>query len=1372
MDDLIHRELTRSQDLIGTGQKLNQHDPLYNMVFNFSIHGALNVDAFKTAFQQIVSESDALRIYFKETDSGETVQVFRDKLDYDIEVVELVGKAGEARKYIEERSQKIFDHADILFDSALLKIEEDEFIWYFNIHHLITDAWSFSILFRGMSDIYKSILKGNGESNVRFPSYADFVGREKKLREYNTKVQDYWSSIVEDLSGIRLQPYGLKNPSPSTTSKRLKVDLDDSTIKDIIHLSRTESFRTWSEELSIYSLFLTATFIYLNKITGEENVVIGTPSHNRTTPADKLVPGLFIELFPLSITIDEKDTFKTVFSKLQLEINSFLRNVQPGGSTSEINNLFNVVLNFITARFGDFAGIPTDIEWFHQGHIDPSHHMRIHVMSFKDAEDMSVHLDLNTSLFPSSIANNATKHFANVLVSLARNPDEEVSNVQLIDNDELEEITKLNHEVTREEKPFISVLDRFLNVCQSNPDKELVIAGDRNWTYGEINAIANNISHQIASEKTNNTIVIFLKRSHWFVASILAAMKSGKSYVPIPSEIPAKRIEYILKDVNASTVISDEDLGGRIGSGYNKLIVGDGLLDQHPPEVKSDGIGKSDTAYIMYTSGSTGKPKGVLISHGALANYLTAAEEIYSITENRRFPLYSSVGFDLTVTSLFLPLITGGQLHVYDEEGPSGELSIIDVIKDNKIDFIKMTPSHAKLLENMDLSDSSIRTVIFGGEDLKSDVVSHLKGRLSPHTVYYNEYGPTESTVGCICSKVDGESNKISVPIGKPFAGTRAFILDKAGNTVPKGVIGELYIGGPSLSHGYNNNSEETSKSFVKIPDLHDEVLYNTGDLVRLNENGDLEYLGRKDRQMKFNGIRFEAGEIENTIKEFTGVQDAVVDMIDSQLDKFHDPEQFCERCGLPSNYPSIQYDSEGICNYCNSYDSFQVNAKDYFKEMDELKVLRDKAKQRRTGDYDCLMLFSGGKDSSYALAMLVELGFDVMSFTLDNGYISEDAKANINTIVGRLGVDHVFGTTQEMNAIFRDSLNRYNNVCDGCFKTLYTLSTELALEKGIPIVFTGLSRGQFFETRLTEELFRGEGMSTKDIDQVVLEARKSYHRVDDEVKKRLNTSFFDDDEVFEKVEFHDFYRYCDVSLSELYEFLNTKLSWKRPKDTGRSTNCIINDLGIFMHKRKRGYHNYAFPYSWDVRMGHKTKEEAINELNDHIDENEVERMKAEIGYVDFQEEHQLVAYLKTDRGFSESELRRHIESRLPRSIVPSQLVFVDNIPLTKSGKVDLDSLRQNVQIISSGKTTYAPPTNDIEEIVIKVWEDIFKLNKLGLNDDFYELGGHSLMAVQIISRLNEELRLELPIRAIFEHHSIGSLSKIIEDTILQLLEQ
>ena len=337
--------------------------------------------------------------------------------------------------------------------------------------------------------------------------------------------------------------------------------------------------------------------------------------------------------------------------------------------------------------------------------------------------------------------------------------------------------------------------------------------------------------------------------------------------------------------------------------------------------------------------------------------------------------------------------------------------------------------------------------------------------------------------------------------------------------------------------------------------------------------------------------------------------------------------------------------------------------------------------------------------------------------------------------------------------------------MCNGCFKTIYTLSTKLALEKQIPFIVTGLSRGQFFETRLTEELFWNK-VDISEIDQTILEARKAYHRTTDAVSRLIGTRMFQQDETFEKVQFVDFYRYSDVSLEEMMAYLDAKLPWVRPTDTGRSTNCLINKVGIYTHKKKLGYNNYAFPYSWDVRVGHKTREEALEEINEEIDESEVKQIMSEIGYNDADNEETLVMHYAADEDIPKSSLTAYLQKHLPDYMIPVTFIRWEDLPLTPNGKIDKKALIEFTSKHTSSERKIVKPSTEIEERIAEIWSEVLGRSPIGVTDNLLELGGQSLDAIRIIARLNESLYLNFPINAIFEDENIRNLSRRVENYI------
>ena len=1369
--------LTHSQTQIWVGQRLDPASPLYNMAFAFVLGGELETDLFCDAWRRVVEGSDALRTRVVERPDGSIgphVQpTGRETTILDFESQPEPEKA--FNRWCRERCSQALPLDGPLVDSVLVRLGGGRTGWYLNQHHLVTDAWSTLLLYREVATRYEALLGGSSDA---LTSAADYYPTAMALRagsETRAEAEEHWARRREH-QGRSVALYGRSSQLEGTASARWTLELDEDQSRNLERLCRMEGFASPFGELSRFAVFATLLVSWLNRISSSYDLGFDAPVAGRPTRAAKRALGLFIEMFPFAARIEPSDTFRSIGTRCLEEAKLFLRHALPGLSSPSSAAASNVVLNYFPYAFGDFAGIPSAVEWVHPGHGDKVHALRLQVHDFSGSGCYTLHFDYNRQALPERLQRRSLEHFEVMLRAMLDDLDQPIASVDLVVDDERRALGLLNA-TDSAPLPERSVVAMFRAQAKLGPDRVALRQGAQEISFATLRRQSETLAATLLETgvEPGDRVVILSRRSSLAVTAILGTLEARCAYVPVEANTPPARLEEILEDSGARILLVGdapgavaEAQGVKLLSVEESLHSGASLPPDHPAPALED------LAYLIYTSGSTGRPKGVLIEHGGLADYLCWAERLYVRGERLVYPLFTSLAFDLTVTSLFLPLVSGGTLEIYPEpEGPV-DSAIMEVVEADAVDFIKLTPSHLSLLRRIGLEGSRIRCMVVGGENLRTEAAASISAQFRDQLELYNEYGPTEAVVGCLAHRYDPEKDTAaSVPIGVPADHVKVEILNDALSPVPEGAPGELWISRYGLARGYHALDEATRASFQPTPQSPGERRYRTGDLVRMVDGGMIEYLGRLDRQLKVSGFRIEPGEIETALLSIPQIEQCAVitrrhpvSELDTRQGLHH-----CLHCGLPSNYPRAAFDAAGVCSVCRSYEAIKDRAQVYFKSEDELRLIFEESARRHRPKYDCLMLYSGGKDSSYALCRLVDMGLSVYAFTLDNGFIAESAKENIRRVTQQLGVPVDFATTPAMNAIFRDSLMRFSNVCNGCFKTIYTLSMQRARDLGIPIIVTGLSRGQMFETRLTEEMFRDGRHSPDEVDAAVLAARKVYHRVSDEVTRSLNGSLFEDDDIFEAIQFVDFFRYVDVGLEEMYSYLQQRVPWVRPKDTGRSTNCLINDLGIQVHQQERGYHNYALPYSWDVRLGHKTREEALEELDDDIDESYVKETLAAIGYdeqkvSDGTGQTSLEAFVVASEAISEADVLRELGGRLPPYLIPTHLHQVDSIPLRPSGKVDEEALRSQIHGRQTD-TPYREPEGPVEEFLTHVWQLELGLERVGADDDFFELGGTSLGAMQVMLQLCREFDLDLPLETMFSHTTLGRLARAAEDRIL-----
>ena len=1364
--------LSTAQQQLWTGQRMAPDSPMYNMAVALELQEELDVDAFRRAFARLVAGCDALRTTFQEVD-GRVVRRVSPPGNDTLEYHDLTGTRGAADTLpvdLAERTRRVLRGPGPLFDTALFKLDHGRFVWYLNQHHLTTDAWSTSLLVTRLGQLYRQATEATPPVDTDWPGYEEFLQHEQARLDsgHGRRAREHWTRVSE-APRTPQSFYGRVNPARHGRSRRYRLDVRRHT-DAVGRLAQRPELRSWNSDVARLHVFTTWLLAFLHRVGDQRDVRVSLPSHNRGTARLREAVGALIELFPIDVTVDPGDSFATLARRVAQANHERLIHAVPG--TSGFAPKSEVVLNVIKGSLGPFADVPTSVSWIHSGHVDPDHALRMQVYDFGGTEGTVVELDLHADVFDALEARWAVRHLGHLLDAFVADPTQPVSAPDLVTPDEMVEIRGRPNDTPQ---PVPADLDGLLSDgLERDPEAVCVRRDDDHLSYGRVFSAARAWGDRLrrAVSTPAPRIGICLPRSGELIVSILAAIESHSTFVPIDPAHPDARASFVVGDAGLTHVVTSPALSDRVRSwGVEPLVIDlttepDLEPNPRPRRPPCDDTDDATPAYILYTSGSTGRPKGVVVPRSALRHYLGWARDQYTADGPTDFALFTSPAFDLTITALLVPLTCGGAVVVYPGDGDDDAFLVRRVLEDDRADVVKLTPSHLALGHDLLPACSRLRRLVLGGEDLRRQLAQAAFDALGGRCIVYNEYGPTEATVGCTIHRFDPATDTgASVPIGRPIDGMDVLVLNEHRHRCPRGVTGEIAVAGPSLALGYLGRETLTRDRFIDDPTRPGRTLYLTGDRGRWNASGELEFHGRQDLQVKWRGARIELAEIERALLEHPDVRHAAASLAHDVMDTLREVER-CRQCGLEARHPDARLGTDGVCQVCRGFERARDHVSRYFGTLDDLREILVDGAARATGPHDCLVLFSGGKDSTYALCQLVDMGARPLVFHLDNGYISDQAKANIRRVVDMLGLELITGSTPAMPAIFADSLRRFSNVCNGCFKTLYSLATTEAHARGIPLVITGLSRGQLFETRLAD-LYRRGVIDRQAIDDTILEARKVYHRMDDEVSRSLDVELFRGDEIFETVQFVDFYRYCDVSLDHVLEYLGTRTPWIRPRDTGRSTNCRINDVGIFVHTAERGFHNYSLPYSWDVRLGHKDRADAVAELNDRIDIDAVRQMLDEVGYRETPHAERirasgasrLIAHYVADREIPLDELRRFLGDRLPREAIPAWLIPLDQLPLTENGKLDRAALRAELTAAPE-QTAYVAPVTQVEQRLAQVWATTLGVARVGSQDNFFELGGDSMRCLQIVRAADEE-GLHITPRQVFDHPTLAELARV-----------
>ncbi len=682
-----------------------------------------------------------------------------------------------------------------------------------------------------------------------------------KLNELK-KLESYWlKKLADELSESNIPLDYLRGSTTTEVKEILQVNFTNKISSRLIKLSK-------NVDSLLFIILMTALKISLNKYTGNPDIIVGTTITKKNSEFKSLNKILAIRsevnpeltfkelLMQVKTTVTEsykhqKYPFKKLISKLGLEL------------TENRSPLFDVVL--LLENINDRSNI--------DGLIND-----ITILFNKDGEEITGLFEYNPDLFKKTTIEKFAEHYLTVLESVIDNPAIKISEVDLLSETEKHQLI---HEFNKTSAVYPSNLlihQLFEAQADKKPDDVAVIFSDDSLTYCELNEKANQLAWRLRDKGVNadQIVGIMIERSLEMIIGILAILKAGGAYLPIDPEYPKERIEYMIEDSKLNILLTQKCLRDKVNSTGEVIEIEDDSIYTGDKFNLENIVNSDNLAYIIYTSGSTGKPKGVMIEHRGLVNYITWAKKMYLQGEKCDFPLYSSLSFDLTVTSIYTPLTSGNKIIIYGND--DDELLISKVVREGRVQVIKLTPAHLQIIKDMELSDSKIKRLIVGGEELKTELAREIYLRFNKDIEIYNEYGPTETVVGCMIYRFDFEKdNRTSVPIGKPADNVQIYILDHNRKPVAVGIPGEIYISGDGVARGYLNKSELTAERFLPNPFLPEKCMYKTGDLAKMLSDGNIEFLGRIDHQVKIRGYRIELGEIENQLSKHPAIKEAVL---------------------------------------------------------------------------------------------------------------------------------------------------------------------------------------------------------------------------------------------------------------------------------------------------------------------------------------------------------------------------------------------------------------------------------------------------------------------------------------------------------------
>jgi len=1447
---------------------LKNGTPEYNSPVMMSVEGHLDLDAIELAISRIIARHESLRTRFVEQASG-PVQEIMDSFEFKLKRLDLSSQdsgaqAQEARRLILEDSAMPFDLSrDLMIRATYLKLaergEQQKGILMFNMHHIATDGWSMGVLVREFESQYKAALAGNGDPLPPLEiQYGDYAISQRQLLEGETLERQlgFWRRQLENV--------------PAVHSLQLQRERNELGVKKgLEHTSTLSATLTQSllnmtneRQMTPFMLLHAAIALVLSRNSNRHDLVIGTPVANRMQKELEPLIGFFVNTLALRTNTD--------FDTLQ----DYLAHVRQVNMDAQANQdipfeylvehcqvvrseqhtpLFQIMFKMTNYELAEIDLPEISVEAIEQEEIFAKFDIEITAQILDGKTSLSWIYD--EGLFDPEYIASLDAHLHRLLQGMTENEQSQLHQLPMLGSDELHHLLNTLND-TQCPFPRERLLhETFQEHAATNPEQPALIFADKSLSYRELNEAANQLAHYLRSQGVGPETLVGLcfERSFDMVISLLATLKAGGAYVPLDPDYPEERLSYMLRNSEVRYVLSHSNVSGKLSlSERAKLIELDRqweLIGKQPKEgiQRLENQESNTLAYVIYTSGSTGEPKGVMLEHQAVVNRIDWMQKRYQLNADDKVLQKTPYSFDVSVWEFFWTLGQGATLVIAKPGGHKDPVYLGNLIAQTNISVLHFVPSMLSAYIRTEKADfgQSVRLLLCSGEALDKNLVTSTQAKAS-HVSLHNLYGPTEAAIDVSafdCALIDEYS---TVPIGKPIQNIALYVLDPQLNICPMGVVGELYIAGVGLARGYLNQPELTKERFIESPLGDGTRWYRTGDLVRYLPDGNIDYLGRIDEQVKIRGLRIELGEIQNQLLRNDKIEEAVLsvqDAIDGDkilaaylkptkallnaYDSVVNYEKAQEWQGVwDDTYSDLPHASNALQNTLSeddketnfigwdcSYRGHEIPLPEMHEWLDNtvstIKALQPKSVleigvgtglllYRYAADCDrvCgldisanvianlrqgmaakgwshvtlehgnsldLSVFDGLKFDTIILNSVAQYfpGANYLAAVLEemSRFLSDDGKILLGDL-RNLDLKEAFATSVAVfNAQPDDTaeavrhsatLNLYNEeellISPSYFADL--VQRDTAFTRFDVMVKQGLACNEMTRYRYDVVLYKG----TKDASLQVSWHPWQGSEALRELLSNVDKYTIEGSHLVPAIHgFRNERIYNDVlAMKALQSGKETDL--ERIKSL-ISLECNSALFEIQHLAREMGYKLKA---TWSQHSP-----ELLDLIFIDSDAN-ADQLPAIHAYGKYSQSNQVsTPQLKNISRHLVAEVNRELEKRLPAYMLPNAYLLMESFPLSKNGKVDKKALPK---LVGVSMNSYRAATNETEEKLQLIWKALLQQPKVGIDDNFFALGGHSLLGIRLINEIRRELNLEIGIATLFDHPTIAGLADYIEN--------